>query len=209
MLHDDGSCDESDEEIDTAAYLLAKEGINVRSDDGTLTEELDEDSINKSSIALHHFHLLKLAYQRFGGWPKSHEEYERLNAQLFHTFGHDSNWNGVHGTEKWEARSFGSGKAESQEGVFTGIKDWAFGSDKVILHAQSYSQNGESNGQNGHSNGAANGKLHLQNGHSNGSANGKLQIQNGHSQNGHSQNSHSYSTTSGKVRSEQYKQTVA
>ncbi|KAF2715445.1 NACHT domain-containing protein [Pleomassaria siparia CBS 279.74] len=175
MLYDHGSGDDSDDELDTTAYLLAKEGVNVRGDDGKRSVSLDEDSIDKSAIAIHHFQLLKLAYQRFGGWPKSYAEYERLNAHLFRSFGSDSNWKGVQGTEKWDAKPFGSGKAESKDGEFSGIKDWAFGSDKIILHAQNHPRDDDKSNDaaNGASNGSTSVKLLSQeNGHSNGHSNG-------------------------------------
>jgi hypothetical protein len=146
VVHDHGSGDDSDDELDTTAYLLAREGVNVKQQDGKQGEAFDADNIDKSAIALRHLQLLKLAYQRLGAWPKPYEEYEHLNAQLFRTFGSDTKWKGVQGTEKWSAKEFGHGKAESQDGSFKGISDWAFGSDKMILQAQNRPQNGGSNG---------------------------------------------------------------
>jgi hypothetical protein len=35
-------------------------------------------------------------------------------------------------------KSFGNGKAESQDGVFTGLEDWSFGAEDVILDAQKH-----------------------------------------------------------------------
>ncbi|KAH6633587.1 hypothetical protein C7974DRAFT_412571 [Boeremia exigua] len=146
MVHDHGSGDDSDDELDTTAYLLAKEGINVKDQEGQPTSALDSENVDKSAIALRHLHLLKLAYQRLGGWPKSFEEYERLNAQVFRTFGSDPKWKGVQGTEQWSVKEFGNGKAESQEGGFYGIEDWALGTDKMILQAQNTPQHTVSNG---------------------------------------------------------------
>ncbi|KAF2130419.1 hypothetical protein P153DRAFT_314293 [Dothidotthia symphoricarpi CBS 119687] len=134
--------DDSDEEDEATAYLLAKEGVSVSTSNGQHVKALDADSIDRSAIALRHLHLLKLAYQRLGAWPKSNDEYIRLNAQVFGAFGSESSWKGVQGVERWDAKQFGSGKAESQEGVFAGVKDWGFGSDRLILHAQEYPQNG-------------------------------------------------------------------
>lgn len=131
--------DDSDDELDTAAYLLAREGVSIKSQDGKQEiEALDEESIDKSAIALRHLKLLKLAYQRVGGWPKPYEEYERLNARIFREFGSDAQWKGVQGTELWNAKQFGEGKAESKEGRFEGVKDWGFGSHEMILHAQNH-----------------------------------------------------------------------
>lgn len=146
VVHEHGAGDDLDDELDTTAYLLAKEGINVKKQGDQPTQALDAENIDKSAIALRHLQLLKLAYQRLGGWPKSYEEYERLNAQVFRTFGGDAKWKGVQGTEKWSAKDFGNGKAESQDGTFMGIEDWALGSDKVILQAQNRPRQGGSSG---------------------------------------------------------------
>lgn len=164
--HGSGGSDDSDDEMDTAAYLLAREGVSVSSQDGKQTDSLDERRIDRSATALRHLHLLKLAYQRLGSWPKSYNEYEHLNAQLFREFGADPKWKGTQGTETWDAKSFGSGKAESQDGTFTGIEDWGFGSDHVLLRAQGQLQsNGPTetskgtNGVNPESNGLTVGKV--------------------------------------------------
>jgi hypothetical protein len=130
--------DDSDDELDTTAALLAKEGVKVKRPDGQNVAALDSAQIDKSALALKHLHLLKMAYQRLGGWPKSYADYERLNAQLFRVFGTESSWKGVQGTEKWDAKGFGQGKAESQDGVFNGLEDWSFGSEQVILDAQKH-----------------------------------------------------------------------
>ncbi|KAF2866793.1 hypothetical protein BDV95DRAFT_504119 [Massariosphaeria phaeospora] len=166
--HGSGSGDDSDDELDTAAYLLAKEGVSVGSQDGKQTDSLDQGSVDRSAVALRHLHLLKLAYQRLGGWPKPYHEYEQLNAYLFREFGSDPKWKGVQGTETWDAKTFGSGKAESQDGAFTVIADWGFGSDAVLLQAQGQGQP-QSNGANGaNGNGLSSGSNGLGNG-SNGS----------------------------------------
>lgn len=134
--HEHGSGYDSDDELDTTAYLLAKEGVDVKEQKGQPTSALDTQNIDNSMIALRHLQLLKLAYQRLGGWPKSYNEYERLNAQVFRTFGAEAKWKGIQGTEKWSAKEFGNGKAESQAGGFRDIEDWSLGSDKIILQAQ-------------------------------------------------------------------------
>jgi hypothetical protein len=162
-VHDHGSSgDDSDDELDATAYLLSREGVNVSSLDGKQNDNLDETNIDKSAIALRHLHLLKMAYQRLGAWPKSYDEYEHLNAQLFREFGSDPKWKGVQGTETWDAKAFGAGKAESQDGSFTGIGDWSFGSDDTLLQAPGQLQSNGSNGSNGSSNGLAVAKLRTQ-----------------------------------------------
>lgn len=146
VVHEHGSGDDSDDELDTTAYLLMQEGINVKKQEGQPTKALDAENIDKSAIALRHLQLLKLAYQRLGSWPKAYEEYERLNAQVFRTFGGDAKWKDMQGTERWNAEKFGNGKAESQEGGFSGLGNWALGSDKILLRAQNGPQQGGSNG---------------------------------------------------------------
>lgn len=137
---DDG---DSDDELDTTAALLAREGVKPKSPNGETSQALDAAQIDKSAIALKHLHLLKLAYQRLGSWPRPYEEYARLNAQLFRTFGSEPKWKGVEGTEKWDAKAFGNGKAESEDGTFGGTREWSFGSDKLIMDAEKHQHGGD------------------------------------------------------------------
>lgn len=60
-----------------------------------------------------HMHLLKLAVQRIGDWPKNYGEYERLSSDVFREFGADLK--GVEGVDKWNLKAFGSGKAQGNE----------------------------------------------------------------------------------------------
>lgn len=70
-----------------------------------------------------HLHLLKLAAERLGDWPKDYSEYERLNADVFREFKDDLS--GVEGAEKWNLKAFGSGKAESNEDMLNAdLKSW-------------------------------------------------------------------------------------
>jgi hypothetical protein len=129
--------DDDDDDLDTTAQLLAREGVNVKtSPNSPHPAAVDADALDKSAVALKHLHLLKLAYQRFGGWPKTYDEYAGLNAQLFRVFGGEGKWKGVEGTEKWDAKAFGNGKAESQEGGFRGVTDWGFGSEELVSGGQ-------------------------------------------------------------------------
>ncbi|KAH7383257.1 hypothetical protein BKA66DRAFT_417658 [Pyrenochaeta sp. MPI-SDFR-AT-0127] len=149
VVHEHGSGEDSDDdELDTAAALLAREGVSVKPSPNTPQSAPSSPSIDRSAIALKHLHLLKLAYQRLGGWPKPYDDYERLNAQIFRVFGAEAQWKGVEGTEKWDAKAFGSGKAETAEGGFGGVTDWGFGSDRLILEAQRVQQ-GAAGRQNG------------------------------------------------------------
>ncbi|KAJ5767230.1 uncharacterized protein N7511_004846 [Penicillium nucicola] len=60
-----------------------------------------------------HLHMLKLAVERLGDWPKEYSEYERLSQDLFSLFGHDLE--GVESVDKWNLKSFGSGQAEASD----------------------------------------------------------------------------------------------
>lgn len=81
-----------------------------------------------------HMRLLKAAFQRNGGWPKDDQHYERLNAAVFREF--QSDLQGFEGVEKWNAKGFGGGKAESDEGAFKRPTKWEFmPSEVVVAHA--------------------------------------------------------------------------
>ncbi|KAJ5923455.1 hypothetical protein N7454_008700 [Penicillium verhagenii] len=60
-----------------------------------------------------HLHMLKLAVERLGDWPKEYSEYERLSHDLFSAFANDLK--GVEGVDKWNLQSFGSGQAEASD----------------------------------------------------------------------------------------------
>ena len=64
-----------------------------------------------------HLHMLKLAVERLGNWPKDYSEYERLNADVFRTFANDLE--GVDGVEKWNLQSFRSGRAEASDDLLS------------------------------------------------------------------------------------------
>ena len=124
----------ADDEDDSRSAILAEDGISVNGEQEEL-EPLGEDGkpVDKGKLALTHLRLLKYAYQRFGGWPKAYSEYERLNADVFRTFG--SELKGVEGVEKWQTKGFGGGKAESIEGSFTGLKNWEFVDNRALHRA--------------------------------------------------------------------------
>ncbi|KAJ5622922.1 hypothetical protein N7490_011527 [Penicillium lividum] len=86
--------------------------------DGSAYELNIEEPTNGSTLTegehvRQHFHLLKLAVQRLGDWPKDYSEFERLNAELFAEF--KSDLEGFEGVEKWNLKGFGSGKASANE----------------------------------------------------------------------------------------------
>ncbi|KAF7589548.1 hypothetical protein BBP40_004171 [Aspergillus hancockii] len=70
-----------------------------------------------------HLHLLRLALERLGDWPKEYDEYVRLNADVFREF--PDELAGMEGVERWNLKAFGSGKAESDEDVLDlSFQDW-------------------------------------------------------------------------------------
>lgn len=80
-------------------------------------------SVSDGEHVRQHLLLLKLAVQRLGDWPKDFAEYKRLNADLVEQFGDELK--GVDGVEKWNLKSFGGGKAASNEDVLNlEVKSW-------------------------------------------------------------------------------------
>ncbi|KAI5360579.1 Putative AAA+ ATPase domain, tetratricopeptide-like helical domain superfamily [Septoria linicola] len=125
-LHSDatgGDVDGDDDDDDSAAQILAEHGIhhdtNGQHKDG---EGSGFSAAQRGQLVKWHLRLLKLAYQRFGGWPKDYKQYESLNAQLFRTFAEPLK--GLEGVEKWQSKGYGAGKAESNEGAFQGNREW-------------------------------------------------------------------------------------
>lgn len=113
-----GAAGADDDDDDTAAAILAEHGVNHEAEEphNTLSDA------QRGELIKHHLHLLKLAYQRLGSWPKQYTAYERLNAELFKAFG--DQLKGFEGVEKWQAKGYGGGKAESNEGTFAGTSSW-------------------------------------------------------------------------------------
>ena len=61
-----------------------------------------------------HVLLLKLAYQRYGGWPRQAAEYERLTSKVWAEFGSQLGLKEDQVvTSKWSATGYGGGKAEN------------------------------------------------------------------------------------------------
>lgn len=165
LLQDD--VDEDSDDDDTAAALLEHHGASVNgSVDGRFAsaDSLDQSNAslqNKPALALRHLHLLKLAFQRVGGWSRPYTEYERLNASLFREFQGDEAWKGAKGVETWSAKGFGAGKAESKEGAFGEVREWTIvdGQKERGLLADGVHQNGNGHAHgNGHTNGKVMGK---------------------------------------------------
>lgn len=113
-----------DDEDDTAAAILAEHGVKVS---GPEDAEDSENTVDRSAEVKTHLKLLKLAFQRYGQWPKNYAVYEQLNADVFAQYGEALK--GLEGVEKWSAKGFGAGKAESNEGAFTAPAQW-----DILLH---------------------------------------------------------------------------
>ncbi|KAF2843601.1 NACHT domain-containing protein [Patellaria atrata CBS 101060] len=117
--------EEDDDELESTAAILTEHGVSVNgSTHNGLGNSVDTLDFDKGPYVQRNMKLLKLAYQRLGAWPRQYGEYEKLNADLFSRFGEDLK--GVEGVEKWQAKGFGAGKAESSEGAFAGCEDWRF-----------------------------------------------------------------------------------
>lgn len=108
----------NDDEDDTAAAILAEHGVALSGPE----DESEEQSVDRSVEVKTHMNLLKLAFQRYGQWPKNYAVYEQLNADIFAHYG--AALKGAEGVEKWTAKGFGSGKAESNEGNFAAPAQW-------------------------------------------------------------------------------------
>jgi hypothetical protein len=117
--------DAEDDDDDTAASILAEHGIQSTTHGqfgGGEEEHAAFNETRRAELVRTHIRLLKLAYQRLGSWPKQYAVYEKLNADLFRSFGEELR--GFEGVEKWTAKGFGGGKAESNEGAFQTSRSW-------------------------------------------------------------------------------------
>ncbi|KAJ5082249.1 hypothetical protein N7532_011292 [Penicillium argentinense] len=101
---------------------------NSLSLDGSVDLDFGGDSTDSASAfdgmdVCQHLQLLKLAVQRLGDWPKDRSEFERLYKDLQTKCG--GNLEGVEEVEKWNLKSFGSGKAAGNEDILNlDFKTW-------------------------------------------------------------------------------------
>jgi tetratricopeptide (TPR) repeat protein len=84
-----------------------------------------ERSEESGKYVRQHLHLLKLAMERLGNWPKDYKEYESLNSALFQAFGDDLK--GIDGVDKWNLKNFGYGRAEASDDLISLKSHPAFG----------------------------------------------------------------------------------
>lgn len=109
------------------ALLIHEEVLYQLADEFGAEHDADDERV--PTAGLRHFRLLKLAYQRLGGWPKPYKVYEQLNGRLFRVFGIYKEWRRVQGMETWSAKDFGRGKAEAEDGAFEGVDNWGFANE--------------------------------------------------------------------------------
>ncbi|KAL2842894.1 NACHT domain protein [Aspergillus pseudoustus] len=76
-----------------------------------------EDDHASGKSVRQHLHLLKLAVERLGNWPKDYSEYERLNSDVFRMFQGDLD--GIKGLDKCNLRQFGAGRAEASDDLLS------------------------------------------------------------------------------------------
>ncbi|ETS81574.1 hypothetical protein PFICI_06576 [Pestalotiopsis fici W106-1] len=91
---------------------------------GEFAEDAQQDQLSDGEHVRQHLRLLKLSLERLGDWPKDYAEYEHLNSEVFREFGSDLD--GVQGVDKWNLKSFGNGKAESNDDLINAsqLKTW-------------------------------------------------------------------------------------
>lgn len=110
---------DDDDDWDSTGAILAEHGISLKLQDSN--GHANGSDMDESAIAKTHLRLLKLAYQRLGYWPRSHDEYERLVARVQENFAATKD---IQTPDKWQVKGYGSGKAESNEGAFENVGKW-------------------------------------------------------------------------------------
>ena len=72
-----------------------------------------------------HLRLLKLAFQRHGGWSRNSWEFERLTSMVWETHSKELQMDKKNVcASEWSAQGFGQGKAEAREGEFEAPARW-------------------------------------------------------------------------------------
>ncbi|KAF2151611.1 hypothetical protein K461DRAFT_257013 [Myriangium duriaei CBS 260.36] len=146
MIYEGTADDSDDEEYDTVSAIHSHYGSDRGSVNGVgngVSSHMNgnghhheaEAPVDKDAFVKKHLRLLKLAYQRNGGWPREgSKEYTKLNADAFGRFGQALK--GESGVEKWSADGFGGGKAESQDGVFVKTGQWELAKPEEVQRVQ-------------------------------------------------------------------------
>ncbi|KAL4879985.1 hypothetical protein BJY04DRAFT_219787 [Aspergillus karnatakaensis] len=77
----------------------------------------DEPGQASGKSVRQHLHLLKLAIERLGNWPKGYAEYEQLNSDVFRMFRADLE--GIKGLDQCNLKQFGAGRAEASDDLIS------------------------------------------------------------------------------------------
>ena len=108
-----------DDDLDSTGAILAEHGISLSM---PTANGHGNDTVHQSATAKEHLRLLKFGYQRLGSWPRPFSEYEKLIGQVMHSFEIDTK--DLQSPDKWQAKGYGGGKAESNEGTFEKVDSW-------------------------------------------------------------------------------------
>ena len=124
LVDDDGDDASDDEDLDSEIGSVGTgAGQNIVAQNGT-ADATYEQAAEIASLRTH-IRLLKLAFQRLGGWAKPASDYERLTATAWKEFGAEL---GMEEDQvlsaKWSIKGFGGGKAESNDDDFKAPKIW-------------------------------------------------------------------------------------
>ncbi|KAF2722764.1 hypothetical protein K431DRAFT_221415 [Polychaeton citri CBS 116435] len=115
--HDD------DDDVDSTGAILAAHGVQLgNGPHSQINGSNGATQIDQGASAREHVHLLKLAHQRLGSWPKSYGVYERLLGQVYEVY--PAEMKDVARPDKWQVKGFGGGKAESDKDAFVKEGSW-------------------------------------------------------------------------------------
>jgi tetratricopeptide (TPR) repeat protein len=105
--------------VDPSYFISTSEEPSSLGSSDAASPSPGERQENGGKYVRQHLHLLKLAIERLGDWPKEYSEYECLNTNLFKAF--ENELKGVEGVEKWDLKKFGSGSAEASDDLIMPI----------------------------------------------------------------------------------------
>ncbi|KFA51835.1 hypothetical protein S40293_04090 [Stachybotrys chartarum IBT 40293] len=120
-----------------SAYAEMEDGVDMSySSSGSHNGDMEAIAPSPQSLmsegvrVRQHLQYLKLSLQRLGGWPKDMNEYLRLSKDAFEKFSEELK--GLDGMEKWDFKTYGSGKAESDDDVLdVRIRNWEIVDDRM------------------------------------------------------------------------------
>lgn len=139
LVFENGTGDDSDDELDAAAELLALHGSrspssSVNGHVATRTPPSPHTPLNFAAIARRHLDLMRLAYQRLGDWPRPYSEsrYRELSDKIFAKFDGEKEMRGAQPVKSWSNKGFGKGNAESDDGTLKDPLDWSFADEVQV-----------------------------------------------------------------------------